>query len=219
MMNTNRSVRVASRWLGIVAVAAIAGASAYSIVNAQDATPAAGAHPGESNMVTVRTITPEGTLSEPHDVRKIELSDAEWKQRLTPAQYRILRSSGTERPFCGGLLDNKETGLYVCAGCDLPLFDSRTKFESGTGWPSFYRPAVTENVAEHVDRTLGMTRTEINCARCGGHLGHVFNDGPPPTGLRYCLNGEAMKFVKEDNLKSIAEPMPEATTQPSTTAN
>jgi methionine-R-sulfoxide reductase len=152
--------------------------------------------------VTVRTIQPDGSLSEPRDVSKWALTDEQWRERLTPAQFSILRSSATERPFCGPLLNNKEKGLYACAGCGLPLFWSHAKFESGTGWPSFYQPAVKENVAERADRSHGMVRTEINCARCDGHLGHVFEDGPAPTGLRYCLNSESLRFVKDEDLKA-----------------
>jgi methionine-R-sulfoxide reductase len=166
----------------------------------------------ENTMVTVRVIREDGTLSEPVQQNKIVKSDEEWKKLLTPEQYRVVRSAGTERPFCSGFLRNKEPGMYVCVACNLPLFDSSTKFESGTGWPSFYRPAVAENVAEKQDRSHGMVRTEINCARCDGHLGHVFDDGPKPTGLRYCLNGESLKFVKNEDLKTVGEKLP--TTQP-----
>ncbi|MDX2226091.1 MAG: peptide-methionine (R)-S-oxide reductase MsrB [Verrucomicrobiae bacterium] len=145
--------------------------------------------------VTVCLLSKDGTLEAPKTVDKVVHTEAEWMKILTPEQFRILRSSGTERPFCGGLLKNKSEGVYVCAGCGLPLFRSQSKFESGTGWPSFYEPVARENIAEVRDVSHGMERTEINCALCDGHLGHVFNDGPPPTGLRYCLNSEAMKFV------------------------
>ena len=128
-----------------------------------------------------------GTMAE---IAKITKTDAEWKALLTTEQYRVLRSSGTERPFCGLLLDNKVAGVYCCAGCGLPLFSSESKFHSGTGWPSFFSPIAEENVAQREDESHGMIRVEINCARCDGHLGHVFDDGPRPTGLRFCLNSE-----------------------------
>ncbi|MBN2537570.1 peptide-methionine (R)-S-oxide reductase MsrB, partial [candidate division WOR-3 bacterium] len=111
-----------------------------------------------------------------------------------PEQYRITRGKGTEPAFCGGLLANKEPGIYRCVGCSLPLFASDAKFESGTGWPSFFRPFAKENIVERPDRGFGMVRTEILCALCGAHLGHVFDDGPEPTGLRYCLNSAALVF-------------------------
>lgn len=132
------------------------------------------------------------------NIEKIEKSEADWKQILTADEYYILREKGTERAFTSDLLNNKDKGVYTCAACALPLFESETKFKSGTGWPSFYEPINAENVAEESDRAYGMVRTEILCARCDGHLGHVFPDGPKPTGLRYCINGVALKFEKKD---------------------
>jgi peptide-methionine (R)-S-oxide reductase len=125
---------------------------------------------------------------------EVQKSDAEWRRILNPAQYEVLRRHGTERPGTSPLNREKRNGNYLCAGCELPLFSSETKYESGTGWPSFYRP-LPDAIGTKEDRSLFMTRTEVHCRRCGGHLGHVFNDGPPPTGLRYCMNGVAMKFV------------------------
>lgn len=120
-------------------------------------------------------------------------SDAEWRKLLTPAQYNVLRQSGTERPWTSPLLKEHRAGTFACAGCDLDLFASTTKFESGTGWPSFWAP-LKDAVSEERDTSLFMVRTAVHCHRCGGHLGHVFDDGPKPTGLRYCMNGVALKF-------------------------
>jgi len=134
------------------------------------------------------------TTTETVDYRK--LSDMDWRQRLTANQYMILRQHGTERPGSSPLNKEKRKGTFACAGCDLPLFSSDTKFESGTGWPSFYQP-LANAVETKTDRSLFMTRTEVHCSRCLRHLGHVFDDGPPPTGLRYCMNGVALKFVPQ----------------------
>jgi peptide-methionine (R)-S-oxide reductase len=124
---------------------------------------------------------------------EIEKTDAEWRAQLTPQQYEILRKHGTERPGSSPLLKEKRKGIFACNGCDLPLFSSETKYESGTGWPSFYQP-LENALGRTEDRSLGMLRIEVHCRRCGGHLGHVFDDGPKPTGLRYCINGIAMVF-------------------------
>jgi peptide-methionine (R)-S-oxide reductase len=125
---------------------------------------------------------------------EIEKSDDEWRRLLTPAQYDVLRKHGTERAGTSPLNREKRKGTFACAGCDLPLFSSDTKYESGTGWPSFWQP-LPDAVATSTDRSFFMTRTEVHCRRCGGHLGHVFDDGPKPTGLRYCMNGVALKFT------------------------
>jgi peptide methionine sulfoxide reductase msrA/msrB len=162
-----------------------------------------------SNMVYVRVIDPQGQLSKPVVMPKVVRTEEEWKKRLTPEQFRITRTAGTEAAFCGGLLKNKEAGMYLCIGCDLPLFRSDAKFESNTGWPSFFQPVASENVREKPDFSHGMVRTEINCARCDSHLGHLFDDGPRPTGLRFCLNSESLKFVKNEELKKVGETVPQ----------
>lgn len=125
---------------------------------------------------------------------KVQKTDAEWREQLTPEQYKVTRKHGTERAYTGPNWDNKDEGIYRCICCDKPLFSSETKYESGTGWPSYYAPITPDAVTEHKDRSFFMTRTEIRCADCDAHLGHVFPDGPQPTGLRYCMNGVAMSF-------------------------
>lgn len=127
-------------------------------------------------------------------IEKITLAEDEWKARLSKEEYYVLREMGTERAFANEYWDNKAKGTYLCGGCQLPLFSSETKYTSGTGWPSFYQPINAEYVAEAEDKSAGITRTEVHCARCGGHLGHIFPDGPEPTGLRYCLNSAALDF-------------------------
>lgn len=155
--------------------------------------------------VSVRLVDKNGlpgpVVTLPHIIK----TDAAWEKQLGKKTYEILRDKGTEPPFCGNLLDNHQTGIYYCIGCDLPLFSSATKFHSGTGWPSFFQPFAKENIITHRDRRYGITRDEILCARCGGHLGHVFNDGPPPTGLRYCLNSAALVFRNEDEIKKLSD--------------
>ncbi len=132
---------------------------------------------------------------------KVTHSDAEWREKLTPQQYHVLREKGTERPYTGALTENHDTGNYHCAGCGALLFLSGAKFDSGCGWPSFVIPADSKAIAEHEDNTFGMRRVEVTCARCGGHLGHVFPDGPGPTGLRYCINSASLTFTHEGDPK------------------
>lgn len=143
----------------------------------------------------VEPAAPRAGADMPTTSDRLVLSDEEWRQRLTPEQYQVLRRKGTEPPFCGGYVQATahSAGTYHCAGCDAPLFLSGAKFESGTGWPSFFAP-IAGRVASEEDRSHGMVRTEVHCARCGGHLGHVFADGPPPTGQRYCINAVSLAF-------------------------
>ncbi len=166
---------------------------AERLLTAHAAAPAAGESDQKS---TVRLYSSEkgGFVV----AEKMNKTEEEWKKTLSPIQYKVLREKGTERPFTGALLDNHEKGVYTCAACGADLFASETKFESGSGWPSFYAPIAEENVATEVDNSLGMRRIEVLCPRCGGHLGHVFDDGPKPTGLRYCINSASLDFEESE---------------------
>jgi methionine-R-sulfoxide reductase len=185
------------------------------------AKPAAGANKeaAVSDKVKVKVFNKAGELVGPIEMLKVVRTDAEWKKQLGQKTYEIARAKGTEPAFCGNLLDNKQEGVYACVCCGLPLFSSDSKFHSGTGWPSFFKPVADGNVVEHVDRSYGMERTEILCARCDCHLGHVFDDGPRPTGLRFCVNSESISFMPSSKLATLADPAAEhapatATTRP-----
>ena len=150
---------------------------------------------GSAMATAVTAIIASRAFSAPEKARfEVTLTDAEWRKRLSPAAYATLRQAATERPFTSPLNSEHRRGIFTCAGCALPLFASGTKFDSGTGWPSFYAP-LPRAVGTRTDYAIGYPRTEVHCRRCGGHLGHVFDDGPPPTGKRYCMNGVALRFV------------------------
>ena len=159
-----------------------------------------------TDRVRVKVFDANGRLVGPIETDRVVKTEQDWRKQLTPEQYDVARRKGTERPFCGTLLDNKREGVYACICCDLPLFTSDSKFNSGTGWPSFFQPIAVENVVNVEDRSYGMRRVEILCARCDAHLGHVFEDGPRPSGLRYCVNSESLGFTDNADLRRLADP-------------
>jgi peptide-methionine (R)-S-oxide reductase len=180
MANANRR-----GFLGMVA----GGLGALGLAAAAETTPRMG------KKVRIAEFDAAGNKTGVVEMDSVVKTDAEWRKQLDHEQYDVTRHEGTERPGSGKYAYNHADGLYHCIGCDTVLFDSKTKFESGTGWPSFWQPIAKENVAEQTDRTIGMERTKVNCKRCDAHLGHVFDDGPKPTGLRYCMNSASLNFV------------------------
>jgi peptide-methionine (R)-S-oxide reductase len=181
-------MNIKDRWLLRFVLSIFAGHCFFTVMTHAEET-------STGPTVRVRLIDATGMLTEPIVVPKVQKTDAEWRKELTADQYVVARGQGTEQAFCGTLLDNHRQGIYHCVCCGLPLFASDSKFDSGTGWPSFFQPVAKENVVSKADNSFGMQRTEILCSRCDAHLGHVFPDGPPPTRLRFCLNSAALTFV------------------------
>ena len=189
--HTSNSTRSTRRGFFATATALAAGLAWWTVRR-----PAVAGPPPAPGEVTIVPFTNKGERLAPVKVAKVVKSDTEWQKQLSPIAFAVARKDGTERAYTGATWNLEDRGLYRCIGCDTALFDSKTKFESGTGWPSFWQPIAEENIAKIQDRNFLMEQIAVSCRRCDGHLGHVFNDGPRPTGLRYCMNSASMKFVK-----------------------
>jgi methionine-R-sulfoxide reductase len=184
-----------------VVAAALLAAAQSGCTRGEAAGDAATSTPRQPAMIQARFLDEKGMPGPLTSTPKVVKTDAEWKKQLTTNEYAIARGKGTEPAFCGAFFDQHKPGVYECVCCGLPLFTSEAKYDSGTGWPSFFQPVARENVVTQADHSYGMERTEILCARCDAHLGHVFQDGPPPTGLRFCLNSASLVFKENKNLK------------------